>query len=245
MHDAVLIAIAREPRLLGYVAFNRHLSAGLVGDTEVDGLRLLGPHFRRAVTIGNLFDMKAMEAATFRSAIDALVAGVALVDEELGLVHANPAAEAMLRKGGSDPFGRGRADGGGQNRPRCNRGCCRAGGEDEGALGPRGIGIPLRREAGGPSIVHVLPLPRARCDPGLCQSAVAALFRRSGDAPSSMPMDTLALLYNLTPAEVRVFEMVCAGKTQADIAAESGSGAQHRQVAPASGLRKDRLPAAG
>ena len=36
-----------------------------------------------------------------------------------------------------------------------------------------------------------------------------------------MPMDALALLYNLTPAEVRVFEMVCAGRTQANIAAES------------------------
>jgi DNA-binding CsgD family transcriptional regulator len=220
--DAVLIAIAREPRLLGYVAFNRHRSAGLVGDTEVDGLRLLGPHFRRAVTISNLFDMKAIEAATFRSAIDALSFGVALVDEELGLVHANPAAEAMLEK--ADPI---RSVAGmlmvaDKSANDAIEAAVAQAAKDEGALGPRGIGIPLRREAGGPSIVHVLPLRRGEVRSGLVPSAVAALFVVPADAPSRMPMDALALLYNLTPAEVRVFEMVCAGRTQADIAAESG-----------------------
>jgi DNA-binding CsgD family transcriptional regulator len=65
--DAAMVTIAREPRLVGYAAFNRHQSAGDIGETEVSGLRLLGPHFRRAVTISNLFDMKAIEASSFAS----------------------------------------------------------------------------------------------------------------------------------------------------------------------------------
>ena len=170
LYDAVLIAIAREPRLLGYVAFNRHRSAGLVGDTEVDALRLLGPHFRRAVTISNLFDMKAIEAATFRSAIDALSFGVALVDEDLALVHANPAAEAMLRK--ADPI---RSVAGtlmvaDKSANDAIEAAVAQAAKDEGALGPRGIGIPLRREARDPRSCMFCPCAGGKCDPDLYQA---------------------------------------------------------------------------
>jgi len=90
--DAVGITIAREPSLLGYLAFSRHSSAGDIEEAEVEGLRLLAPHFRRAVTISDLFDMKAIEAASFASALDSFSFGILLVDEALGIVHANRTA---------------------------------------------------------------------------------------------------------------------------------------------------------
>ena len=37
-----------------------------------------------------------------------------------------------------------------------------------------------------------------------------------------MPADALALLYDLSPAETRVFELVCAAKRPAEIAGELG-----------------------
>lgn len=94
--DGVAITLAREPSLMGYVAFNRHRSIGAIGDAEISALRLLGPHFRRAVTISNLFDLKTVEAATFASTLDAFIFAVVLVDERLAIVHANAAAQGML-----------------------------------------------------------------------------------------------------------------------------------------------------
>jgi DNA-binding CsgD family transcriptional regulator len=37
-------------------------------------------------------------------------------------------------------------------------------------------------------------------------------------------MNALALLYDLTPAEARIFELVCTGRTQAEISFELGIG---------------------
>jgi DNA-binding CsgD family transcriptional regulator len=38
--------------------------------------------------------------------------------------------------------------------------------------------------------------------------------------PPRRPSDALALMYDLTPAEARIFEMIVAGKTTAEIANE-------------------------
>jgi hypothetical protein len=165
MLDAVLVTIAREPLLLGYAGFNRHHSAGDIGETEVSGLRLLGPHFRRAVTISNLFDMKAIEARTFESALDAVAFGVVLVDEGLGIVHANAVAEAMLGVG--DPI---QSESGTLAlRSKAANDALQAAvlqaARDETALGQRGIGIPASRMQGDPCVIHLLPLRRGEIRP--------------------------------------------------------------------------------
>jgi DNA-binding CsgD family transcriptional regulator len=242
LYDGVLIAIAREPRLLGYVGFNRHRSAGLVGDTEVDGLRLLGPHFRRAVTISNLFDLKAIEAATFGAALDALALGVALVDERLGLVHANAAAQAMLAE--ADPIGivKGVLTLPAKIAQDALLDAVERAAGDEMALGQRGIGIPAPRRNGEPGVIHVLPLRRGEMRRGIAQRAVASLFIVPASGGPSTPTDALALLYNLTPAETRVFELTAAGKSKLEIAADLGVApstikTQLRQVFLKSGCR--------
>lgn len=48
-------------------------------------MRLLAPHFQRAVTISNLFDKKRIEVATFGSALDSFALGIVLVDDLLGI----------------------------------------------------------------------------------------------------------------------------------------------------------------
>jgi len=50
------------------------------------------------------------------------------------------------------------------------------------------------------------------------QSAAAAIFIAPANSPPRLPTDALVLLYNLTPAETRVFELICEGRTQAEIA---------------------------
>jgi DNA-binding CsgD family transcriptional regulator len=220
--DAVTIMLADDANLSGNLGFNRHRSAGRIVGSEVDGLRLLAPHFRRAVTIGDLFDMKAIEAASLGSVLDSFAFGVALVDEQLSVIHANAAAATMFAARDPIEVRRGILA---IREKASNAALERAVTQaklDESGMGARGIGIPARRAEGEPCVVHVLPLRRGELRRGVGPRATAALFVAPASARPRLPSDALALLYDLTPAETRILEMITAGMAQSTIATTIG-----------------------
>jgi DNA-binding CsgD family transcriptional regulator len=87
-------------------------------------------------------------------------------------------------------------------------------------LGRRGIGIPLRYRDGSAAVAHVLPLRRSQLRQGLVQRASAAIFVAPATSPPRLPGDALALLCELTPAELRIFELIVEGRTQREIASD-------------------------
>jgi len=216
MVDAVVTFIAKDSVLLGSVGLNRHQAAGPIRTEEVNGLRLLAPHFRRAMTISNMFDMKSIEAATFGSALDSFAFGIILVDERLGIVHANRAAADVLKSADSIRSDKGRVNLPDSSASAALQRAVAQAARDEAGLGPMGIGIPARQD-GDPRVIHVLPLRRDTVRGGLAQRAAAALFIAPAASPPQTPIDALALIYDLTPAEARIFEMIAAGGTQAAI----------------------------
>jgi DNA-binding CsgD family transcriptional regulator len=220
--DNVAILVARDQAMTGTLAFGRHESAGEIGEAEVAGLRLLAPHIRRAVTISDLLDLKTIEASTFSSTIESFAVGVVLVGEGLAIVHANVAAAKMLSA--KDPILSRQGKLG--LRHEVANGALEAAllqaVQDEAKLGQKGIAIPARREDCAPCVLHVLPLLRREARPGIMQSASAAIFVAPATSPARLPTDALVLLYDLTPAETRVFELICEGRTQAEIAAFLG-----------------------
>lgn len=169
LHDAVSVALMRDATRVGRIAFANHRTAGEIVEPALAGLRLLAPHIRRAVTISNLFDLKAIEVSTFASAIEAFGAGVVLVGQDLGIVHTNATAEAMLHA--KDPIlsRQGRLG----LRHQVTNGALEAAllqaVQDEAKLGQKGIAIPARREDGTPLVLHVLPLGRGEIRPALCR----------------------------------------------------------------------------
>jgi DNA-binding CsgD family transcriptional regulator len=56
----------------------------------------------------------------------------------------------------------------------------------------------------------------------LGQRASAVLFIAPAASPPQLPIDALAMIYDLTPAEARIFEMISAGSTQTTIARTLG-----------------------
>lgn len=215
--DAVVIGLAREQGLVGYLALNRHATNGPIRSNDVEGLRLVAPHLRRAITISNLFDLKAVESATFRSVLDGLSPAVMLVDAGLRIVHANPAAETMLAAGDLIQPVQGRLSVADQMAGDALRAAVTLSEEDEAKLTQRGIGIPAKANGGSASVIHVLPLTRGNSRRHLAQGAVAAVFA----APASRaqtPIDTLATLYDLTPAESRILASLCGGASLATTA---------------------------
>ena len=222
LFDAVAVGLVRDRTMVGNAIFSQHESAGRIDDAQVDGLRLLAPHIRRAVTISNLFDMKAVEANTFAATVEALTVGVVLADEDSKIVHTNAAAAAMLAAGDPIVTRLGRIAVQSAATTAALQSAVAQAAKDEATLGQKGIGIPIPRRDGDPLVIHVLPLRRGHTRSGLIQSAAAAVFVTSASGPPRLPHDALNQLYDLTPAEIRIFELICEGHTRDAISALLG-----------------------
>jgi DNA-binding CsgD family transcriptional regulator/PAS domain-containing protein len=220
--DAVAVGLVRDRTMVGNAIFSQHESAGPIGDAQLEGLRLLAPHIRRAVTISNLFDLKAVETTTFAATVEALTAGVVLADEESRVVHANATAHAMLETGDPILLRDGRIAVASTKITASLQSAVALAAKDEVTLGQKGIAIPITRSNGEALVIHVLPLRRSPMRAGLIQRAAAALFVASASGPRHLPHDALSELYDLTPAEIRIFELICEGQTRNDISALLG-----------------------
>ncbi len=97
--DVMALGLARDERGLGSLAFGRHESAEPIGAREIEAARLLIPHLQRAATINRLLDMAAIARSTFETVLDTLTAPVFLTTADLHVVHANPAAHAIVAGG--------------------------------------------------------------------------------------------------------------------------------------------------
>jgi DNA-binding CsgD family transcriptional regulator len=216
--DQVGIMVARDVTMFGSLGLGIHASGKAPPEAVMEGLRVIAPHLRRAAVISGMLDVSAVEALTFRAALDATSSAVLLVDGGMRLVHANGAAAAMLATG--DPV---RANGGRlalreELVPGHLEAAVRMASENEAVLGRRGIGVPTRLRDGTALSLSVMPLER-RHESGIAPSATAAIFIADAAAPVEMPGTAMRLFYDLTPAETRIFEMVVGGKETEEIAA--------------------------
>ena len=223
--DAVIIGFARDQTMIGSVGFNRHVSADPIGEREVAAMRLLAPHFRRCIAISKLLDLTTIAGQTVDVLLNELSVGVVFVDQHLGIVHANAAAEVMLSSGDPILVRNGKLATLLHSETAALQAVVAQAAHEEHRLAHRGIGVPLRRKDGPPCVVHVLPLGRGDIRPGLRQRARAALFIASAQSPPQMPRDALAMIYDLTQAESRVFELIVEGKAPVEIASALGVAA--------------------
>lgn len=220
--DQVAIALGRDATMIANVAFGIHKSRPTAPVAAIDELRILAPHLRRAATISRVLERETTRAATFEAALDAAGAGAVLVRGDMGIVHANAAADTMLR--GGDPI----RSAGGRLRladelvPGHLEAAVQAAAEGAGAIGRRGIGIPARRRDGSPLVTHVMPLESRL---GSRPAADAVVFLADSGGAEPLPNESLELLFGLTPAEARVFELVAAGHSSRQISAAMGIAA--------------------
>jgi DNA-binding CsgD family transcriptional regulator/PAS domain-containing protein len=219
--DGITLVVLQDGPRIGFFAATRHESVGPVTDREVRLLRLLAPHIRRAVAIGNLLDMRALQAATLGRTLDTVSAGICIVDAAGAVLHANAAAERMF--GGDGPVRR-------QNgriaaaRPQATPALLAAIAEataDEAEGRRPGLGVPLGDPVEAPAIARVLPLGAGQLRPGLVPRAAAAVFVASG-AAATPDLAAIARQFALTAAELRLLGLLLAGATVADAAVALG-----------------------
>jgi DNA-binding CsgD family transcriptional regulator/PAS domain-containing protein len=220
--DAVAIGLERNPSMVATLSFGRHDAAGAVTEAELRGLQLMAPHFRRAIAISQLLELQSIAISTFAATLGTLEVGVVLVDEFMTLLHANPSAEAMLARKAPLQIVNGRVVAAEDAAAALAMAVALAV-DDEVALGRRGgTGIATHGVEGEPCIIHVLPLRRRESRPDIFLNAAAALFITPADSSIRLPADAFASLFGLTPAEVRICELIVAGLTQKAIAAQLG-----------------------
>jgi DNA-binding CsgD family transcriptional regulator len=222
LHDAVTIGLQRSPHAVAALTLGRHEDSGAIEEREMTSLRLIAPHIRRAVLISKYLDRESAAADTFAGALDGLAAGVILVDVNLGVVHANRSARKVLDGPSPVRISSGMLSVGNATTQGVLAEAVVHAAHNEAAITRRSISIPSRREDGTPLVLQVLPLRQGTLRAGLSRNAVAAVFIADASEPPRHPADALAILYDMTPAEARVFELVISGKTPAELAFDLG-----------------------
>jgi DNA-binding CsgD family transcriptional regulator/PAS domain-containing protein len=218
--DAISLTVLRQRDRLGEFSMSRHESAGAVTDRDVAVVRLLAPHFRRAVAISDVLNMQTIKIDTFQSAFDLLQAGVLFADHDCKIIHANRAARAMLDKGSPIQSVHGELK---TQLPQTTAALKKAVAVAmEPAIGRMGIGVPVPQPEGDPAYIHVLPLMSGDTRSRLAPRASAALFVTVKDGGAGPPAEAIAAVFDLSPAEIRILQRLLAGRAPAEIADDLG-----------------------
>jgi DNA-binding CsgD family transcriptional regulator len=215
--DSLQSIVLRNTAQIGVFSAIRHESKGRATDREISLLRLLAPHIRRAVTISDLMDLKALQAQALAATLDNFAVGVVVVAEGHRILHANDAAREMFMAGSPVCSVNGRLSTHGSS------GGCELGKaitlaqQNEATIGAAGIGVALPSN-GELAVAHVLPLARGDLRTRLMPQATAAVFVTQAGLAPPPAIAALAANFKLTPAETRMFEQLAAGATLAEAA---------------------------
>jgi DNA-binding CsgD family transcriptional regulator len=219
--DTVGSVVMKSPGRFAMLALHTSTYRDLVGPQELAIGRLLVPHVRRAVTIGDLLGMATARAATLEATLDKMSAAVVVTDAQSRVVLSNAAGDAMLRTGETISTEDGQLRG---RQPQATKALRTAIGQSVDPvykLGSNGIDVPLRDSQGRPAIAHVLPLERGRSQFDWGPRATAAVFV----APVAYPLpsaEVLIALFGLTAMEARVLMEIAEGRNRAQAAAALG-----------------------
>lgn len=200
--DAINASLERSTGCVAYAGMNMCTPCD---DEAKRRAKLLVPHFRRAILIDGIVDLRRAEAATFEAALDGLSAGVFFVDGDAHLKHANAAGLEMLGKEVALRRSGGRLETLDRTADRALQSilACAAGGDA--ALGTRGVALPLAAEDGHRHVAHVLPLGAGeRRRTGAALGATAAVFVQPASLELVAQPVALARAFGLTVAETRV-----------------------------------------
>lgn len=221
--DVLAVALARDARAIGALAFGRHHSAGPIGEREIAIAQLLLPHLQRAATINRLIEREASARATLVSTLDVLAVPIVLVDADRRLFHANPAAQRMLEDADLIRVSGTRLETAASSATRSLAAAVTSIARGDPGITPRGVGVPVA-QAEKAGALHIIPLIGWHGASSTSQAAVAAVFVSAALAPSAAAIEMATSLFNLTRREASVFEHLAAGHSQPKTAAALGIG---------------------
>src|ERR1051326_5589632 len=99
LDDTITAILEKSAAAFAALSVVRHERQGLFDEEARRRMRLLLPHFHRAVLIGKVIDLHKVEAASLADTLDGLAAAMLLVDANGRIVHSNAAGQTMLSEG--------------------------------------------------------------------------------------------------------------------------------------------------
>ena len=97
--DAITFNVLQTDQRLGWWAGHRLKSCPRYGDDDIRLLSLIAPHVCRSVKISDALNLKTIRSDLLEATLDALSAGVYLIDRFGRIIYSNPAAERLLEAG--------------------------------------------------------------------------------------------------------------------------------------------------
>ncbi len=221
IEDFAAMTVTNEPSGMGTLVFTSTRKLETSNEDELELLRLLSPHIRRAITISRVLDFRTYQQINLQRVADSFPNGVIVISGAREILYANAAAEKSLRANDALRVA------GGQLTMRDERldaalAAAIVACQSDDHMSERGCGIPARGSSGHRNLLYVLPLNHGRLKHSAHTGAVAAVFVAADGPPSPLPEGALAILYDLTPAEVRVCDLLLAGSAPTEISQQIG-----------------------
>ncbi|MGB6349532.1 MAG: PAS domain-containing protein, partial [Pseudolabrys sp.] len=189
MVDAANVIIEKSATSTAMFGVARRAKEGLVDEEMRHRMRLLTPHFRRAVLIGRLLDHTKSQAAELADTLEGLSAGVFIVDANGRIIHANTAGRALLSSGALAAIGERLS----ARNPAIDKvlyDSVVASSRGDGAITDKGISVPIAAADGENYVAHVLPLTSGERRRVCSQyAAVAAVFAYKAKLSSVSPLE--------------------------------------------------------
>jgi len=203
--DVLNVALDKTATGAAMFCVFRNERHGPVDDEMRRRMALLVPHIRRAVLIGRVIDLQKAEVASLADTLDSISAGMFLVDATSRIVHANAAGHVLLNAKDVLHATAGRLAVNDRQADQILADAFATAGIGDGAVGIKGVAVPVVARDGERYVAHVLPLTSgARRRAGVSYAAAAALFVHKAALDSPSPPEAIAKAYKLTPMELRV-----------------------------------------
>ncbi|WP_127753275.1 helix-turn-helix transcriptional regulator [Devosia sp. 1566] len=178
---------------------------GLADDSCAWRMRLILPHFRRALLISKLLDQHDLRPDAFVEAMDALSTSVFFLNAAGELVHSNQSGREILAAG--QPLGLIGKSLAATHQPSQIelRRALNAVLNSKLESSVERVALSISGANGEPYATHLLPLTSgARRQVGMSTAAVAAVFVRETSIDVGSAISAATKLYKFTPAECRV-----------------------------------------
>jgi DNA-binding CsgD family transcriptional regulator len=189
-------------------------------DTILRRMRLTMPHLRRALLIGKAIQLSDAETAAFTDILEALRAGVFLLDARQRLVHVNESGRRMLAEGVLFKTARGKLTAEDPEGARILEKAVEMAASAAKTAAVRTSAVLLKTRSNRRYIAYLSPITSDAA--GTRNGAVAALFVRKADGEISSSCEIVAKHYNLTPTEKRVLHAMAEAGSVPEIACTLG-----------------------
>jgi DNA-binding CsgD family transcriptional regulator/PAS domain-containing protein len=210
--DMINFKIVQTEHRIGWWAAHRLEGQPRYGNGDIGLINLLVPHVCRAIRISDALNLKTIRSDALEAALNALTAGVYLVDVLGRVIYMNSAAEQQVGRGDVVRIEKDRLAPVDRMARTALVTAVDEAIADEVATPQGGSSLALPGTAGAGLVAAVLPLSRGERQ-NICgaYSAKAAVFVQDPVVVPPFPGEAFAKLYGLTGSELRVLLAMAPG----------------------------------